>query len=118
MSESRIPKYNEPILFTMLGRFKSFSLRIRTPRKINGDIIMTDYGNHAVRVVTLGGAVRTLAGNGERGFVDVQGAARFNRPVGLALDVDDSRRERSGDRLGQPRGAAGDDGGGGEHGGG
>ena len=42
MSESRIPKYNEPILFTMLGRFKSFSLRIRTPRKINGDIIMTN----------------------------------------------------------------------------
>jgi hypothetical protein len=36
---------------------------------------MTDVSNHAVRVVTPGGAVRTLAGNGEPGFVDGQGAA-------------------------------------------
>lgn len=57
----------------------------------NGDYVMTDYCNHAVRVVTPNGAVRTLAGNGEVGFVDGQGAAaRFNRPVGLALDVDGS----------------------------
>ena len=56
----------------------------------NGDYVMTDFRNHAVRVVTPG-AVRTLAGNGEAGFVDGQGAAaRFNRPVGLALDVDGS----------------------------
>ena len=57
----------------------------------NGDIIVTDYGNHAVRVVTPDGAVRTLAGGGERGFVDGQGAAaRFNYPTGLALNVDGS----------------------------
>ena len=56
----------------------------------NGDYVMTDFRNHAVRVVTPG-AVRTLAGNGEAGFVDGQGAAaRFNCPVGLALDVDGS----------------------------
>lgn len=57
----------------------------------NGDYVMTDHGNHAVRVVTPGGAVRTLAGNGEAGFVDAQGAAaRFKWPAGLALDVDGS----------------------------
>jgi hypothetical protein len=57
----------------------------------NGDYVMTDCSNHAVRVVTPGGAVRTLAGNGEPGFVDWQGAAaRFNRPVGLVVDVDDN----------------------------
>ena len=57
----------------------------------NDEYVMTDCFNHAVRVVTPGGAVRTLAGNGERSFVDGQGAAaRFNCPVGLAVDVDDS----------------------------
>jgi hypothetical protein len=101
------------------GAAARFNLPISVVVTANGDYVMTDFGNHELRVVTPGGAVRTVAGNGERGFVDVQGAAaRFNRPVGLALDVDDSRRERSGDRLGQPRGAAGDDGGGGEQGGG
>jgi hypothetical protein len=57
----------------------------------NADYVITDFGNHAVRVVTPGGAVRTLDGNGERGFVDGQGAAaRFNYPTGLAVDVDES----------------------------
>jgi DNA-binding beta-propeller fold protein YncE len=56
-----------------------------------GDYVMTDCSNHAVRVVTPGGAVRTLAGNGEPGFVDGQGAAaRFNWPMGLAVNVDGS----------------------------
>ena len=35
--------------------------------------------------------MRTLAGNGEPGFADGQGAAvRFNHPGGLAVDVDGS----------------------------
>jgi hypothetical protein len=55
----------------------------------NGDNVMTDFGNHAVRVVTPDGAVRTMAGNGEPGFVEgLCAAARLNRPTGLALDVD------------------------------
>jgi len=57
----------------------------------NGDYVMTDILNHALRVVTPGGAVRTLAGNGEPGLVNGQGEhARFNMPGGLALDVDGS----------------------------
>ena len=56
-----------------------------------GDIIVADAGNHAVRVITAGGAVRTLAGSGEPGFQDGQGAdARFRYPMGLALDADGS----------------------------
>ena len=44
-----------------------------------------------IRVVTPGGAVRTLAGNGEAGFADGQGAAaRFNFPTALARDKDGS----------------------------
>ena len=55
--------------------------------------------------------MRTLAGNGEEGLADGQGASARNCPSGLA-------REHTGGRRGQQRGAAGDDGGGGEHGGG
>jgi DNA-binding beta-propeller fold protein YncE len=57
----------------------------------NDEIVVADTKNHAIRVVTPGGAVRTLAGNGEAGFADGQGAAaRFNCPVGLARDMDGS----------------------------
>ena len=57
----------------------------------NDEIVVADSGNHAIRVVTPGGAVRTLAGNGEAGFADGQGAAaRFNCPQGLARDKDGS----------------------------
>ena len=57
----------------------------------NGELLVLDSDNHAIRAVSSAGAVRTLAGNGEEGFVDGQGgAARFNDPLGLALDVDGS----------------------------
>jgi DNA-binding beta-propeller fold protein YncE len=45
--------------------------------------------DHALRVVTSGGGVRTLAGSGQPGFADGQGAAaRFHAPTGLVLDAD------------------------------
>ncbi len=73
------------------GATARFNLPVSVVVTANGDYVMTDCGNHALRVVTPGGAVRTLAGNGEPGFVDGQGAAaRFNYPLGLALDVDES----------------------------
>jgi hypothetical protein len=57
----------------------------------NDEIVVADSENHAIRVVTPGGAVRTLAGNGEAGFADGQGAAaRFDGPTGLARDKDGS----------------------------
>jgi hypothetical protein len=37
----------------------------------NGNIILSDTGNHAIRVVTPEGSVRTLVG-GQKGFADGQ----------------------------------------------
>jgi hypothetical protein len=57
----------------------------------NGDIFVADTLNHAIRVITPQGAVRTLCGNGQAGFADAQGAdARFNEPCGLALDAEEN----------------------------
>ena len=63
------------------GAAARFNFLISVVVTANGDYVMTDCDNHALRVVTPGGAVRTLAGNGEPGLVDAQGtAARFNHP--------------------------------------
>jgi DNA-binding beta-propeller fold protein YncE len=57
----------------------------------NGDIFVSDCRNHAIRVITPQGAVRTLCGNGQAGFADAQGVhARFNEPCGLALDAEEN----------------------------
>jgi DNA-binding beta-propeller fold protein YncE len=53
-----------------------------------GDILVADAGNHVIRRITLSGEVTTFAGTGEPGTVDGPvDEARFNRPVGLALDA-------------------------------
>jgi sugar lactone lactonase YvrE len=52
-----------------------------------GNLYVADTGNHAIRKVAPDGTVTTLAGNGQPGFADGQGgAARFNGPVGIAVD--------------------------------
>ena len=57
----------------------------------NGDIFVADSGNHAIRVITPQGAVRTLCGNRQPGYADAQGAdARFFYPRGLALDAEEN----------------------------
>jgi sugar lactone lactonase YvrE len=56
-----------------------------------GNIFVADSENHAIRVITPQGAVRTLCGNGQAGFADAQGAdARFNQPCGLSLDAEEN----------------------------
>ena len=51
-----------------------------------GDLIVLDTLNHAIRKVTAGGDVTTMAGVGIAGFVDATGAAaRFNRPYSAAV---------------------------------
>lgn len=57
----------------------------------NGELLVLDSGNHAVRRVTVDAAgiatVTTVAGNGTSGYADGPGAsARFNNPSGIALD--------------------------------
>jgi sugar lactone lactonase YvrE len=52
-----------------------------------GNVVVADYGSHVIRKVTKAGAVvSTLAGNGEAGFADGQGAdARFNGPHSVVV---------------------------------
>ncbi|HEX8603419.1 MAG TPA: NHL repeat-containing protein, partial [Pseudoduganella sp.] len=52
-----------------------------------GNLYVADTGNHAVRRIAPDGTVSTLAGKGQAGFADGKGnAARFNGPVGIAVD--------------------------------
>ncbi len=54
----------------------------------NGTIYVADSGNHVIRAILSGGSVTTLAGSAENwGSENGSGTnARFNGPVGLALD--------------------------------
>lgn len=52
-----------------------------------GNLYVADTGNHAIRKIAKDGTVSTLAGDGVPGDADGIGrAARFNGPVGLAVD--------------------------------
>ena len=68
--------------------------RFDTPTGIalapNGDLYVSDTGNHTIRRVTSAGAVTTFAGmGGQSGFTDAAGtAARFHSPLGLAVAAD------------------------------
>ncbi|HEY1220801.1 MAG TPA: hypothetical protein VGF03_17800 [Bryobacteraceae bacterium] len=55
----------------------------------SGDIFIADTGNHAIRLVTPDGAIRTVAGQGAAGFSGDGGAgsaALLNSPSGIVLD--------------------------------
>jgi len=54
-----------------------------------GNVLMVDTNNHALRKVTLRcGTVSTIAGNGEEGYADgIGAAARFNEPWGIVVDA-------------------------------
>jgi sugar lactone lactonase YvrE len=53
----------------------------------NGNVYVADTGNDVVRKVTAEGVVTTLAGTGERGYVDGPArSARFNSPSGVVVD--------------------------------
>lgn len=56
----------------------------------DGNLIVSDWGNHTIRRVTPAGVVTTLAGSpGASGVADGVGAvARFSGPQGVAVDAD------------------------------
>jgi hypothetical protein len=52
----------------------------------NGTVVVADYGNHRIRLVTTTGVVTTLAGSGTPAFTDGTGTlASFNTPAGVAI---------------------------------
>jgi sugar lactone lactonase YvrE len=52
-----------------------------------GNVYVADQENNAIRKISSGGVVTTLAGNGKQGFVDgVGNNATFNWPSGVAVD--------------------------------
>lgn len=52
-----------------------------------GDLVLADYFNHRIRIVTLAGHVSTLAGDGVPGMHDgPANAARFRHPQDVAVD--------------------------------
>jgi sugar lactone lactonase YvrE len=57
----------------------------------DGSLVVSDSGNRRIRLVTSGGVVSTLAGDGTAATVDGPGAsARVVRPRALAIDADDN----------------------------
>ncbi|QGZ42739.1 sugar lactone lactonase YvrE [Pseudoduganella flava] len=70
---------------------KGAAAHFNTPSAValdhQGNLYVADTGNHAIRKVSPDGTVTTLAGNGQPGDADGKGAAaRFNGPVGIAVD--------------------------------
>jgi len=56
-----------------------------------GNVYVSERFDHRIRKVTPDGTVETLAGSGKCGHQDGAGElARFNRPWGIAVDLDDS----------------------------
>ena len=74
--------------FDAAGTAARFNLPIGIASDTAGTLYVADTYNHVIRRVTPSGVVTTFAGaGGVAGSVDgVQTAARFNQPVGIAVD--------------------------------
>ena len=69
------------------GGTARFNAPSRLETDANGNLVVTDTGNSAIRSITPAGAVATLAGSGSCGSSDGSGAqATFCNPKGIALD--------------------------------
>jgi len=72
-----------------MGKDARFSYPQRIALDKSGNLIVAGGGSHVLHHITPQGKVSTLAGvGGAAGNADGQGAAaRFNRPIGLAIDT-------------------------------
>lgn len=69
-----------------VGAAARFNEPYHMVQRPDGSLIVTDYGNHRLRVVGLDGTVTTYAGAGTAGYGDGDmGAAKFTNPQGLAI---------------------------------
>jgi DNA-binding beta-propeller fold protein YncE len=67
------------------GRIARFSAPYNLVVRGDGKLLVTDYGNHRIRLVGLDGATATLAGANAPGFADgALGEARFHHPQALS----------------------------------
>jgi len=86
------------VVTTLVGSSQGFAdgtgtnARFSSPKGVAvdgaGNVYVADTNNHRIRKITPAGAVTTLAGNGNFGFVDNANgsSARFDSPEGVAVD--------------------------------
>ncbi|WP_166727778.1 cadherin-like beta sandwich domain-containing protein [Mucilaginibacter gilvus] len=75
-----------------LGNGPAASAKFKNPFGLDvdaaGNVYVADFNNSAIRKVTPGGVVTTLAGNGAAGYINANGSsARFNMPGDVAVDA-------------------------------
>lgn len=74
-----------------LGAAARFSYPSGVAVSLSGTVFVADLTNHLVRAISPGGLVSVFAGSTATGSSDGQGAAaRFNRPSGVAVSLDDT----------------------------
>ena len=82
------------------GSSAEFKITVSVALMSNGNVVVADFDNNAVRMVAPDGTVSTLAGNGTAGYLDGLGAsAMFNQPEGVAVMLNGRRCRR---RVGTP----------------
>lgn len=81
--------WDQPDMVDGPGSDARFSTPYGIGVRADGAIVVTDFGNHRVRVVTRAGVTSTLAGTGIAGFADGDlDTAMFQRPQGIAITTD------------------------------
>ncbi len=80
---------NSPGYINGNGSMARFNLPMDLEFDLNGDLLVTDSGNHCIRKITPAGVVSTFTGTGIAGYVEGNiNIAQFNSPLGIAIGYD------------------------------